>query len=153
SGWGNSSATGAGLHYDLAMVVIPQGWFWMGSENRYTWESPRHRVWVDAFEIARTPVTRSEYKVFLDAAGYAEPNGWRDPALNGADRPVVGVSWFAAVAYCEWLSNARGDKYGLPTEAEWEKACRGGVEDREYAWGNDPPHTIEYFRTEWTGPR
>ena len=148
-----SSASRAGLHYDLNMVLIPQGWFWMGSENHYKWESPRHRVWIDAFEIGRTPVTRREYEAFLERTGYAEPTGWHDPSLSGPDRPVVGVSWFAAVAYCEWLSHMRAAEYRLPTEAEWEKACRGGIDQSEYAWGNEPPQTIEYFRTEWTGPR
>jgi len=143
----------AGLHYDLNMVLIPQGWFWMGSENHYKWESPRHRVWIDAFEIGRTPVTRREYEAFLELTGYAEPTGWHDPSLSGSERPVVGVSWFAAVAYCEWLSHMRAAEYRLPTEAEWEKACRGGIDQSEYAWGNEPPQTIEYFRTEWTGPR
>src|SRR6478752_9530861 len=73
SGWGNSSASRAGLHYDLNMVLIPRGWFWMGSESHYKWESPRHRVWVDAFEIGRTLVTRREYEAFLELTGYAEP--------------------------------------------------------------------------------
>jgi formylglycine-generating enzyme required for sulfatase activity len=137
----------------MNMVLIPEDWFWMGSENRYRWESPRHRVWVDAFEIAVTPVTRQEYARFLDSTGQAEPSGWNDPCFSGASGPVVGVTWFAATAYCRWLSNVRKEKYRLPTEAEWEKACRGGLENLEYAWGNDPPETIDYFRGEWKGPR
>ena len=133
----------AGLHYDLDMVLIPDGWFWMGSGNHYSWERPRHYVWLDAFEIGRTPVTRGEYEVFIDSTGYVEPAGWRDPSLKGKNLPVVGISWFAAVAYCEWLSKSSAGKYRLPTEAEWEKACRGGIEDNDYAWGNQPPATIE----------
>jgi formylglycine-generating enzyme required for sulfatase activity len=66
---------------------------------------------------------------------------------------VVGVTWFAAVSYCEWFSRQRGETYRLPTEAEWEKACRGGLENADYAWGNEPPETIDYFRGEWNGPR
>jgi formylglycine-generating enzyme required for sulfatase activity len=137
----------------LFRVSIPAGWFWMGSDHSYLWESPRHRVWVDEFEMARTQVTRGEYARFLVDAGYPEPTGWGEPELAGDDLPVVGVSWFAAVAYCEWLSKKEGRQYRLPTEAEWEKACRGGIDGAEYAWGNEPPASIEYFGGEWKGPK
>src|SRR6516165_4880488 len=53
------------LHYDSDMVLIPEGWFWMGSENRYSWESPRHRIWLSAYEIAHSAVTRREYEKFV----------------------------------------------------------------------------------------
>ena len=135
------------------MVVIPEGWFWMGSDNHYPWESPRHRVWLDAFAIAETAVTRAEYARFLQDTGYPEPAGWKDPGLSADDQPVVGVSWFAAVRYCEWLSKIETEKYRLPTEAEWEKACRGGMPDHEYAWGNEPVESFDYFRGAWKGPR
>ena len=125
----------------------------MGSEGRYRWESPRHQVWLDAFEIANTPVTRREYARFIAEAGYAEPAGWTDSRFSLADQPVVGVSWFAANAYCDWLSAGRHETYRLPTEAEWEKACRGGVEGAEYAWGDESPQVIEYFSSQWQGPR
>jgi formylglycine-generating enzyme required for sulfatase activity len=136
----------------MDMVSIPEGWFWMGSENRYTWESPRHRVWLDAFTIAATSVTRGQYAQFLSATGHPEPAGWRDPSFRDNDQPVVGVTWFAAVAYCEWLSEIRGEACRLPTEAEWEKACRGGA-DTEYAWGGAEPGTIDYFSGQWNAPR
>src|SRR5712691_9854770 len=106
----------------MDMVSIPEGWLWMGSENHYRWESPRHRVWLDTFKIARTAVTRHQYAEFLAETKLAEPAGWGDPAFAGADRPVVGVSWFEAISYCEWLSNSRTAAFRLPTEAEWEKA-------------------------------
>jgi len=137
---------------DVDMVLIPAGWFWMGSDRHYRWERPRHPVWLDSFEIARYAVTRREYARFLSETAYPEPAGWHDPSLGGADQPVVGVSWFAAISYCEWLSR-EGKKFRLPTEAEWEKACRGGIEDADYAWGNEPPADLEYFRGEWKGPR
>jgi sulfatase modifying factor 1 len=114
----------------------------MGSEGRFTWESPRHRVFVEAFDIAPTSVTCGEYARFSP-----------DTKVTNPDLPVIGVSWFDAVAYCEWLSKLEGALYRLPTEAEWEKACRGGRSDWEYAWGNEPPESLEYFGGEWKGPR
>jgi len=135
------------------MVLIPAGWFWMGSEHHYRWESPRHPVWLDAFEIARYAVQRCEYAQFLSETGHPEPAGWLNPSFGKANQPVVGVSWFAAISYCEWLSKSLGETFRLPTEAQWEKACRGGLEGADYAWGNEPPNQIEYFRGEWTGPK
>jgi formylglycine-generating enzyme required for sulfatase activity len=138
----------------MEMVMIQGGWFLMGSENRYRWESPRHRIWLDAFEIAPVPVTRREYALFLADTLHAEPSGWNDANFGVPDQPVVGVSWFAAVKYCEWLSKSQGKSYRLPTEAEWEKACRGDLYGMEYAWGNEPPSSIEYFGgREWKGPK
>lgn len=134
-------------------VRIPEGWFWMGAEGTYRWESPRHRVWLSAFEIARTAVTRREYAAFLSETGNPEPAGWHDAAFSDPNQPVVGVSWFDAISYCEWLSKSLGETYRLPTEAEWEKACRGGLEDAAYAWGDEPPETFGYFQGVWTGPR
>jgi formylglycine-generating enzyme len=137
----------------MQTVRIPEGWFWMGSANHYSWESPRHRVWIDSFEIASTPVTRIEYAVFLRETNQPEPAGWADPAFSNPAQPVVGVSWFDAVAYCSWISDRRHEHYRLPCEAEWEKACRGNLEDSDYAWGNQPPSGIEYFSGEWNAPR
>lgn len=136
-----------------SMVHIPAGWFWMGSENHYSWERPRRRVFVDAFEIAAATVTRREYSRFLLETRRDEPRGWRDPAFANPDQPVVGVSWFDAVAYGEWVSRSAGQPLRLPTEAEWEKACRGGRNGADYAWGDEPPDSFEYFRGEWRGPR
>src|SRR5437667_10440040 len=98
---------------DLDMVLIPAGVFWMGSDLNYYWESPRHRVWLDAFEIARCPVTRREYARFMSDTACEEPAGWHDPCCSEADQPIVGVSWFAAVSYCEWLSKSRGETFRL----------------------------------------
>lgn len=125
----------------------------MGSTSGYDWERPRHRVWLNAFTIARNAVTRREYARFLFETKHAEPAGWNDPAFSNSDQPVVGVSWFEAISYCEWLSKSQDETYRLPTEAEWEKACRGGLVDAEYAWGNDPPAAIEYFGGVWQGPK
>src|SRR5436190_17430405 len=113
----------------IPMVRIPSGSFWMGSEGRFSWESPRHRPFIDAFDIAPTSVTRREYEIFLQETSHDEPKQWRDAQFAARDQPVVGVNWFDAVAYCEWLTASLHETYRLPTEAEWEKACRGGNDD------------------------
>src|SRR5262249_16606303 len=135
------------------MILVQAGLFWMGSEQRYPWESPRHRVWIDEFSIAKTPVTRGEYARFLQDTGHPEPASWNEPRFGKTDQPVVGVTWFMASSYCEWLSKTQGKAYRLPTEAEWEKACRGGLENAEYAWGNEGPQTLDYFTGVWNGPK
>ena len=116
-------------------------------------ERPPHRVFVDRFELGVCPVTRAEYECFVNATRHEPPRDWSYPPFAHADLPVVSVSWFDAVAYCEWLTRVIGEPCRLPTEAEWERACRGGREDQEYAWGNDPPESLPYFRGPWTGPR
>jgi sulfatase modifying factor 1 len=137
----------------MHVVLIPEGWFWMGSQDHYTWESPRHRVWLDPFAIATTAVTRRDYAQFVEDTGHEEPAGWNQACFDCPEQPVVGVSWFAALSYCEWLSQLHRQTYRLPTEAEWEKACRGGLEQAEYAWGDEPPHMIGYFQGRWDAPR
>jgi hypothetical protein len=91
------------------MIEIPAGWFWMGSEGHYSWESPRHRVYVGAFRMAETTVTRGEYQQFLKATGHFAPRGWSNPEFADAAQPAVGVSWFDADAYCEWISLQLGE--------------------------------------------
>jgi formylglycine-generating enzyme required for sulfatase activity len=135
------------------MILIPAGWFWMGSENGYAWESPRHRVFVNSFWMAETVITRQDYQEFLAATGHERPRQWADPAFADPMQPVVGVNWFDAVGYCDWYSQLRGESYRLPTEAEWEKACRGGNDGSEFAWGDESPESFEYFRGEWLAPR
>ncbi|MFN8060462.1 MAG: SUMF1/EgtB/PvdO family nonheme iron enzyme [Vicinamibacterales bacterium] len=119
-------------------VSIPAGWFVMGDAKGRDGEQPEHRVWVDAFLFAVYPVTRLEYRVFVDSAGHALPRDWDAPSLSGDDLPVVGVSWDDAMAYVEWLS-PRVPGVRLPTEAEWERAARGGVDGRDYPWGDQLP--------------
>jgi sulfatase modifying factor 1 len=135
------------------MIALPAGWFWMGSDGHYSWESPRHRVFLDAFEISSVPVTRREYHKFLSSQCSEEPRGWNNPEFADPDQPVVGVNWFDATSYCEWLTMAEVGHFRLPTEAEWEMACRGGLDGQDYAWGNEPPETFAYFRNPWPAPR
>src|SRR3984893_18843130 len=116
------------------MRNIPEGWFWMGCDDGRDDEKPRHRVWVDAFELATYQTTNEEYSRFLESASHLKPMSWDDPLFNHPKQPVVAVSWLDAVTYCEWLTLAFGKHYRLPTEAEWERAARGGVEDSLYPW-------------------
>ena len=120
---------------------IPAGTFLMGSRDGQDDEHPVHSVHVDAFDMSVCPVTRAEYARFLDQTGHDTPRDWIDPALAGDDRPVVGVSWHDAVAYCAW-SAAEGDPQRLPTEAEWERAARGGLEGAAFPWGDEIPSWI-----------
>jgi formylglycine-generating enzyme len=135
------------------MVPIPEGWFAMGCETGRDDEKPVHRVWVHAFEIAACQVTRIEYAHFLAATCHSAPPFWTDANFQKPDQPVVGPSWFDAEAYCHWLSGVTGRTFRLPSEAEWERAARGGVEGALYSWGDAPPDTLPDYGTRWkTGP-
>ena len=135
------------------MVRVPEGWFWMGSDAGLDCERPRHRVWVDGFEMAATQVTNGDYSRYLRATGAAPPPYFEHLEFNQAEQPVVAVSWFETVAYCEWLSAAARRQYRLPTEAEWERAARGGVDDAPYPWGDEPPQARPGYANRWkTGP-
>lgn len=120
---------------------IPAGSFLMGSDTGQDDERPVHRVHVDAFEMAAFPVTRAEYASFMAATRHVAPRDWQDPAFAGDDLPVIGVSWHDAVAYCAWRAQA-GSEERLPSEAEWERAARGGVEGAVFPWGDAIPSWI-----------
>lgn len=135
------------------MVLIPGGWFLMGSETGQENERPLHRVWVDSFYLAECQTTNAEYVEYLSATGAQAPPFCRDPNLNNPHQPVVGVSWFEAVQYCGWLSSVSGNRYRLPSEAEWERAARGGVDGKAFPWGDDPPQSLRSYDKRWlTGP-
>ena len=127
------------------MVLIPAGEFEMGSETGQANERPVHTVYLDAFYMDIHEVTNAQYKAFID-----ENPEWQKENIasafhdgvylrlwNGntypegkADHPVVYVSWYAAMAYAQWAGKR------LPTEAEWEKAARGGIAGKAYPWGD-----------------
>ena len=134
-------------------VPIPAGWFLMGSDDGQDNERPIHRVWVDAFSLAATQVTNAEFLLFLEATKNPLPPFLADPHFNQPEQPVAGVSWFDAVKYCEWLAATTGRSYRLPTEAEWERAARGGVEGKPWPWGDAPPGSLPNYSTRWkSGP-
>ncbi len=139
------------------MVFIKGGEFLMGSDDGMPHESPVHRVSVKSFWMDATEVTVAEFAEFVRATGYkteAEKFGWsgvfdiekgewtrgdgatwRDPDGDGKeplpDEPVTQISWNDANEFAKWAGKR------LPTEAEWEYAARGGLEQNIYAWGND----------------
>ena len=131
------------------LIQIPASWFLMGSNDGQDCERPVHRVWVDAFWLAATQVTNDEYARFLVATGSAPPPFWRDPNFNRPQQPVTAVSWHEAARYCEWLQSQTARAYRLPTEAEWELAARGGLEQRPFSWGDAPPQTLPDYATRW----
>ena len=123
--------------HSTAFVELPGGTFRMGSPARPD-EQPLRDVRLDPFAVAPAPVTNAEYAAFLEASGHEAPRFWEEPRFNAPGCPVVGVSWFDAVAYCEWLGRLLGRRCRLPSEAEREYAARGGVEGVAFPWGNEP---------------
>jgi formylglycine-generating enzyme required for sulfatase activity len=127
--------------FSTGFAPIAGGWFTMGTTRGQEDERPPHRVFVDPFELGVFPVTRWEYELFLNATGHEPPRDWLQPLFARPDLPVVGVSWFDAVAYCEWRSTQEQHAVRLPTEAEWELAARGHQEAL-FPWGDVMPSWI-----------
>jgi formylglycine-generating enzyme required for sulfatase activity len=120
---------------DTKMLWVPEGKFLLG-EGRKT----AVPVSVSSFWIAETPVTNRQYGMFLQMQGeaYEEPEFWTDERYNDSQQPVVGVNWYNAIDFCNWLSTITGMKFSLCSEAQWEYAARG-TNGRKYPWGNDSP--------------
>ncbi|NEN98832.1 MAG: formylglycine-generating enzyme family protein [Moorea sp. SIO3I7] len=115
----------------LDMVAIPGGTFLMGSpeteEGHTDSESPQHQVTVKSFFIGKYPVTQAQWQA---VAALTQVNRELEPDpshFKGEDRPVEGVSWYDAVEFCARLSEYTKRPYRLPSEAEWEYACRAGT--------------------------
>ena len=105
----------------------------MGDETGGDDEKPVHTVFLNAFDLGKFTVTNSEFGEFLKESDYVFPQEFLNAA--GPDYPVTHINWFDAVAYCQWLSETRGDHYRLPTEAEWEYAARSGSTTNIFPWG------------------
>ena len=141
------------VQVEPAVVQIPACNFLMGCEKGQDCERPVHRVCVDSFLLAATQVTNEEYGRFLRATSSTPPPFWNDPNFNDPRQPVVGVSWHEALRYCEWLSWQTRRRFRLPTEAEWECATRGGLEQKQFPWGDEPPQSLPNYSARWqTGP-
>ncbi|MBE9218880.1 bifunctional serine/threonine-protein kinase/formylglycine-generating enzyme family protein [Dolichospermum flos-aquae] len=106
----------------LEMIAIPGGTFWMGSPaneaERGDNESPQHQVTVPSFFMGKYPLKQAQYQAIIGD----NPSGFK-----GNNRPVETVSWDDAVTFCQKLSQRTGKNYRLPSEAEWEYACRAGT--------------------------
>jgi formylglycine-generating enzyme required for sulfatase activity len=149
---------------DIRWCDIPGGEFIMGSDDGPAEEKPAHRLTLPAFQISQFPITNVQFGAFVAAGGYQQERYWPEAKKEGywragqfqgrvdnegrdrpydfgspfnlPNHPVVGVSWYEAVAFCRWLSEQSGRLVRLPTEAEWEKAARG-TDGRKYPWGNE----------------
>ncbi len=122
----------------MAFRFIPPGKFWMGSRGYYGDEEPRHQVEITrGFWLGETPVTQRQFAAWTAAGRIEHKNGF-----SGLERPAESLSWREASQFCGWLAETRGREFPegaglacLPTEAEWEYACRAGSES-EYAEGD-----------------
>ena len=157
SGQGDSANSAS---VPTGMVLIPAGDFQMGRPAYYD-EKPRHTVYVDAFYMDTYQVTNAQYKAFVDANPQWQKDNIPDKYHAGhyllfwsgnsypsgeGNHPVVCVSWYAAMAYAQWAGKR------LPTEAEWEKAARGGLVGKKYPWGNTIDANKANYNFGWAMP-
>ncbi len=147
------------MNEHIDWITIPAGTVilindWDETLDLYLKKDQPRTVHVPAFRIAKYPITNAQFAGFIEWGGYQErrwwtddgwemcvkfgwtaPRDWHDPAWNGADQPVVGVSWYESFAFTQWLTDLTGKPIHLPTDAEWQRAAQGD-DGRAYPWGN-----------------
>ena len=123
------------------LVRIPGGEFLMGKDDSRKEEGPAHRVRIGPFQAATSPVTNAQYALYVAATGAPPPPFLTEERFSDPVQPVVGINWFEAVAYCEWLQEQTAIPFRLPTEAEREFAALGGLPGGDWPW-EGPHHPI-----------
>jgi formylglycine-generating enzyme required for sulfatase activity len=140
----SQAAAASGAEPSLTLLHIGGGSFLMGSppeeEGRFSDEGPQHTVHLDDFFLSDTPVTQAQWRAVAQWVPRADEEPWPlqlDPEpvaklkdadrFRGDQRPVVNVSWHEAMEFCRRLQVRTGKPYGLPSEAQWEYACRAGT--------------------------
>lgn len=130
---------------DLEMVLVPGGKFWMGSPeseiDRDSHESPYHEVTLAPFCLSKFPITQVQWRTIAALPKIRRSLSFYPSTFEIADRPVEQVSWYDAIEFCARLSQHTGQLYRLPSEAEWEYACRANT--------NTPFHFGETLLPDW----
>ena len=139
---------GLGDLIPLEMILVPGGTFQMGSAEtepeRREWEGPQHEVTVANFFMGRYPITQAQWRL-VAAFPQVEQELDLDPSnFKGDNRPVEQVSWYDAVEFCARLAAHTSRPYRLPTEAEWEYACRAGTTTPFYFGETISPDLANY---------